>query len=138
VGVAKAGADIINLTGYDGATGAARKHALQYVGLPSEIGVIQAHRALIDAGLRHRVELWCDGGMKTGSDAVKMILLGANRVGFATMAMVAMGCTLCRKCYEGTCHGGITTHIITIEDVEPHGIKSCQPRRTTRAVDAIG
>jgi glutamate synthase (NADPH/NADH) large chain len=137
VGVAKAGADIINLTGYDGATGAARKHALQYVGLPSEIGVIQAHRALIDAGLRHRVELWCDGGMKTGSDAVKMILLGANRVGFATMAMVAMGCTICRKCNEGTCHVGITTHIKTIEEAEAHGIKSFEPRDPSRAVEAI-
>jgi glutamate synthase (NADPH/NADH) large chain len=81
VGVAKAGADIINLTGYDGGTGAARKHALQYVGLPAEIGVIQAHRALVEAGLRNQIELWCDGGMRTGEDAVKMILLGANRVG---------------------------------------------------------
>ncbi len=137
VGVAKAGADIINLTGYDGATGAARKHALQYVGLPTEIGVIQAHRALIDAGLRHRVELWCDGGMKTGSDAVKMILLGANRVGFATMAMVAMGCTICRKCNEGTCHVGITTHIKTVEEAESLGLKSFVPRDPMQAVDGI-
>ena len=137
VGVAKAGADIINLTGYDGATGAARKHALQYVGLPTEIGVTQAHRALIDAGLRHRVELWCDGGMKTGSDAVKMILLGANRVGFATMAMVAMGCTICRKCNEGTCHVGITTHIKTIEEAEKLGLKSFVPRQSDRAVQGI-
>jgi len=76
VGVAKAGADIIDLTGYDGATGAARKHALQYVGLPTEIGVIQAHRALIDAGLRDRVELWCDGH-EDRLRAVKMIA-GAN------------------------------------------------------------
>lgn len=137
VGVAKAGADIINLTGYDGATGAARKHALQYVGLPTEIGVIQAHRALIDAGLRHRVELWCDGGMKAGSDAVKMILLGANRVGFATMAMVAMGCTICRKCNEGTCHVGITTHIRTIEEAEKLGLKSFVPRQSDLAVQGI-
>jgi len=137
VGVAKAGADIINLTGYDGATGAARKHALQYVGLPTEIGVIQAHRALIDAGLRHRVELWCDGGMKVGSDAVKMILLGANRVGFATMAMVAMGCTICRKCNEGTCHVGITTHIRTIEEAEERGLKSFAPRQSDLAVQGI-
>ena len=75
VGIAKAGADVINLTGYDGATGAARRHALQYVGLPTEIGVLQAHRALTESGLRHRVEIWCDGGMKTGSDAIKMMLL---------------------------------------------------------------
>lgn len=137
VGVAKAGADVITLTGYDGATGAARRHALQYVGLPTEIGVYQSHRALIEAGLRRRVELWCDGGMKTGSDAVKMILLGANRVGFATMAMVAMGCTICRKCHEGTCHVGITTHIKTTDEAEDLGLKSFVPREYARAVEGI-
>lgn len=137
VGVAKAGADIINLTGYDGATGAARRHSLQYVGLPTEIGIIQAHRALIESGLRHRVELWCDGGMKTGSDAVKMILLGANRIGFATMAMIAIGCTICRKCHEGTCHVGITTHIKTVEEATEKGLKSFVPRDYDMAVDGI-
>lgn len=137
VGVAKAGADIINLTGYDGATGAARKHALQYVGLPAEIGVIQSHRALIDAGIRHKVELWCDGGMKTGEDALKMILLGANRVGFATMAMVAIGCTICRKCNEGTCHVGITTHIKSIEEADEKGLPSFVPRHYDSSVERI-
>lgn len=137
VGVAKAGADIINLTGYDGATGAARRHALQYVGLPAEIGVTQAHRALVEAGLRDRVELWCDGGMKTGSDVVKMVLLGANRVGFGTMAMVAVGCTICRKCHEGTCHVGITTHIKTVEEAEEKGLKSFVPRDYEMAVQGM-
>lgn len=137
VGVAKAGADVITLTGYDGATGAARRHALQYVGLPTEIGVYEAHHALTEAGLRRRVELWCDGGMKTGSDAMKMILLGANRVGFATMAMVAMGCTICRKCHEGTCHVGITTHITSIEEADNLGLKSFVPREYDRAVEGI-
>jgi glutamate synthase (NADPH/NADH) large chain len=116
VGIAKAGADIINLSGYDGGTGAARKHSLQYVSLPSEIGVIQAYRALVEAGLRHKVEIWCDGGMKSGEDAVKMILLGANRVGFGTLAMVAMGCSICRKCEAGTCFAGITTQINSLEE----------------------
>ena len=124
VGIAKAGADIINLSGYDGATGAARKHAIQYVGLPSEIGVIQAHRALVESGIREKVEIWCDGGMKTGLDVVKMILLGANRVGFATMAMLALGCTVCRKCNQGTCHMGITTHIASLEEAQALGVKS--------------
>ncbi len=137
VGVAKAGADIINLTGYDGATGAARRHALQYVGLPAEIGVVQAHRALIESGLRHKVELWCDGGMKTGSDAVKMVLLGANRIGYATMAMVAIGCTICRKCHEGTCHVGITTHIKTVEEATEKGLKSFVPRQYERSVEGM-
>jgi glutamate synthase (NADPH/NADH) large chain len=137
VGVAKAGADIITLTGYDGATGAARKHALQYVGLPAEIGVIQAHRALSEAGLRRQVEIWCDGGMKTGSDVVKMVLLGANRVGMATMAMVAIGCTICRKCNEGTCHVGITTHIKTEQEAEEKGLPSFVPRVYDESVHGI-
>jgi len=137
VGVAKAGADIINLTGYDGGTGAARKHALQYVGLPAEIGIIQAHRALVEAGLRDDVEVWADGGMKTGSDAVKMMLLGANRVGFGTMAMVAIGCTICRKCNEGTCHVGITTHIKTVEEADELGLPSFVPRDSDESLHGI-
>jgi glutamate synthase (NADPH/NADH) large chain len=127
VGVAKAGADIINLSGYDGATGAARKHAIQYVGLPVEIGVIQAHRALVDAGIREKIEIWCDGGLKTAEDVLKMVLLGANRVGFASLAMVAIGCTICRKCNEGNCHAGITTHIQSLEEARKNGLKNFTP-----------
>ena len=127
VGIAKAGADIINISGYDGGTGAARKHSLQYAGLPTEIGIIQAHRALIEAGIRHKVELWANGGMKTGSDAVKMVLLGANRVGFATMAMVALGCTICRQCNLGTCHVGIATQIQTLAEAQEKGLRHFVP-----------
>lgn len=127
VGIAKAGADIINICGYDGGTGAARKHSLQYVGLPTEIGIIQAHRALSEAGIRHKVELWANGGMKTGEDVVKMILLGANRVGLATMAMVALGCTICRQCNLGTCHAGIATQIETLDEAHSKGIKHFTP-----------
>ena len=137
VGVAKAGADIINLTGYDGGTGAARRHALRYVGLPAEIGVIQAHRALTEAGIRDTVELWCDGGMKSGQDAIKMILLGANRVGFATMAMVAIGCTICRKCNDGSCHVGIATHIKTVEEAQEKLLPSFVPRHYDHSVEGI-
>ncbi len=137
VGVAKAGADVINLTGYEGGTGAARRHALQYVGLPAEIGVAQAHRALVEAGLRQQVEVWCDGGMRSGVDAVKMILLGANRIGFGTIAMIAAGCTICRKCHQGTCHVGITTHISTIEEAQAKGLKSFRPCEETDAVENI-
>jgi glutamate synthase (NADPH/NADH) large chain len=134
VGIAKAGADIINLSGYDGGTGAARKHSLQYVGLPAEIGVIQAHRALVEAGLRHKVEIWADGGMKTGEDVVKMILLGANRVGFGTLAMVAIGCTICRKCEEGTCLVGITTQIRSVAEAKAKGLKVFNPLEYESAV----
>jgi glutamate synthase (NADPH/NADH) large chain len=137
VGIAKAGADIINLSGYDGGTGAARKHALQHVGLPAEIGVIQAHRALVESGLRNKVEVWCDGGMKAGEDVVKMILLGANRVGFGTMAMVAVGCSICRKCEEGNCMAGITTQIRTQEEARRRGLKAFNPLDYDVAVDRL-
>jgi glutamate synthase (NADPH/NADH) large chain len=137
VGVAKAGADIINITGYEGGTGAARAHSLRHVGLPAEIGLWLAHRALVESGLRPDVELWADGGMKSGRDVIKMLCLGANRVGFGTMAMVAMGCTICRKCQEGTCHVGITTHIRTIEQAEIQGIKHFEPREQEHAVQGI-
>lgn len=137
VGVAKAGADIINITGYEGGTGAARAHALRYVGLPAEIGLWLSHRALTESGLRDKVELWCDGGMKSGRDVLKMLCLGANRVGFGTLAMVAVGCTICRKCHEGTCHVGITTHIKTVEEATQKGLKSFEPRDYERSVEGI-
>ncbi|MEA4908696.1 MAG: glutamate synthase-related protein, partial [Anaerolineaceae bacterium] len=137
VGIAKAGADIISISGYDGGTGAARKHALQYAGLPAEIGVIQAHRALVEAGLRHKVEIWTDGGMKTGEDVVKMILLGANRVGFGTMAMVAIGCSICRKCEEGTCFVGIATQIRSEEEAQLKGLKVFTALEFNNAVERL-
>lgn len=137
VGVAKANADIIEITGYDGGTGAARQHSLKYVGLPAEIGVVEAHTALLQSGLRDRVEIWCDGGMKSGSDVVKMILLGANRVGFGTMAMVAIGCTICRKCQTDTCHVGIATQIESKEQAIAHGLKAFEPQVYEDAVEQL-
>ena len=127
VGVAKAGADIITITGYTGGTGAARAHALRHVGLPAEIGVWLAHRHLIESGLRDDVELWVDGGMKSGRDVIKMVCLGANRVGFATLAMVSLGCTICRGCQDGDCHVGITTHVKTKEEAEKRNFKAFRP-----------
>jgi glutamate synthase (NADPH/NADH) large chain len=137
VGVAKAGADIITLTGYSGGTGAARAHALRHVGLPTEIGVWLAHRALVESGLRKDVELWADGGMKSGRDVIKMMCLGANRVGFGTMAMVAVGCTICRGCQDGTCHVGITTHVKTREEAEMKNFKSFRPFHEKGSPDGI-
>jgi glutamate synthase (NADPH/NADH) large chain len=137
VGVAKAGADVINITGYEGGTGAARAHALRHVGMPAEIGVWLAHRALTESGLRHTVEVWADGGMKSGRDVVKMMCLGADRVGFGTMAMVAVGCTICRKCHDGTCHVGITTHIKTREEAAAKGLKSFRPFTEQGSPDGI-
>ncbi len=128
LGIAKAGADIITVSGYDGGTGAARKHAIKFVGLPTEIGVREAHRALVGAGMRHKVELWADGGARTGRDVVKLMLLGANRVGFGTMAMIVIGCTACRGCNLGTCHVGIATQIETREEADRRGLKRFVPR----------
>lgn len=137
VGVAKAGADIITLTGYTGGTGAARAHALRHVGLPAEIGVWLAHRHLIASGLRGDVELWADGGMKSGRDVIKMVCLGANRVGFATLAMVAVGCTICRGCQDGTCHVGITTHVKTKEEAEKRDFKAFRPFAERGSAESI-
>jgi glutamate synthase (NADPH/NADH) large chain len=128
LGIAKAGADIITISGYDGGTGAARKHAIRHVGFPVEIGVREAHRALAEASLRSRVEIWADGGMKTGRDVVKLMLLGADRVGFGTMAMVIIGCTTCRGCHLGTCHVGIATQIETLVEAEERELKRFVPR----------
>lgn len=137
VGIAKAGADIIYLAGYEGGTGAARKHSIRYVGLPVEIGLLEAHRALIESGLRSKVEIWADGGVRSAADAVKLMCLGANRVGFGTMAMVALGCTICRKCQTGTCHVGITTQIETVEQAQQAGIKHFVPREMETAVQGL-
>ncbi|MGJ3238907.1 MAG: glutamate synthase-related protein [Anaerolineae bacterium] len=137
VGVAKAGADIITATGYTGGTGAARAHALRHVGLPAEIGIWLAHRALLASGLRRDVELWVDGGMKTGRDVVKMMCLGANRVGFGTLAMVSVGCTICRGCQDGTCHVGITTHVKTKEEAEIKNFKAFRPFHERGSADGI-
>jgi len=133
-GIAKSGADIVTISGYDGGTGAARQHALRRAGLPVEIGVVEAHRALVANGLRDRVEIWCDGGMKSALDVVKMLCLGADRVGFGTLAMVAIGCTICRGCQLDTCHVGIATQIETSAEATERGIKRFEPQEFDRAV----
>jgi glutamate synthase (NADPH/NADH) large chain len=137
VGIAKAGADVITLSGFDGGTGAARIHSITHVGLPTEIGTKLAHVALIEAGLRHRVELWSDGGLKSGADVVKMMLLGANRCGFGSIAMQAIGCTTCRGCHLDTCHVGIATQIDSLEEAEEKGLRRFVPRVYETAVDSL-
>ncbi|MCL8208786.1 MAG: glutamate synthase [Actinomycetia bacterium] len=137
VGIAKAGADIINLSGYEGGTGAARRHAQRFVGLPSDLGTVLVHRALVAAGLRHRVEIWADGGMRSPLDVLKLVLLGANRVGFGTLAMVAIGCTICRACQTDTCHVGIATQIRTVEEAQAHGLKRFVPREEDAGAQAL-
>jgi glutamate synthase (NADPH/NADH) large chain len=136
LGIAKAGADIITLSGFEGGTGAARQHALRHVGLPSDIGTRAVHRALMEAGLRNRVEIWADGGYRTGHDIVKLHCLGANRVGFGTLAMVSLGCTICRGCQLDTCHVGIATQIETVEQAEEHGLKKFTPQEVDLAAES--
>ncbi len=137
VGVAKAGADIITLSGFDGGTGAARIHALEHVGLPVEIGVKAAHNALLEAGIRNQVELWADGGVKSASDVLKLMLLGANRIGFGTLSMIAVGCTTCRGCHLDTCHVGIATQIESEVQAKEHGLRRFVPRKFDLAVSGL-
>jgi glutamate synthase (NADPH) large chain len=135
VGIAKAGADIITLSGFEGGTGAARSHALRHVGLPSDIGTRAVHLALMEAGIRNRVELWADGGYRHAHDIVKLLCLGANRVGFGTLAMVSIGCTICRGCQLDTCHVGIATQIESEEEAQLKGLKKFTPLVYEQAVE---
>jgi len=136
-GICKARADIISISGYDGGTGAARKHSLRHTGLPVELGLREAHRALVRAGLRPQVELWADGGVKSGRDVLKLMMLGADRVGFGTMAMAAIGCTSCRECNTGTCHVGITSQLKTAEEALLAGQKHFKPREYEQATNHL-
>jgi glutamate synthase (NADPH) large chain len=133
VGIAKAGADVITLSGFDGGTGAARSHALRHVGLPSDIGTRAVHLALMEAGIRNRVELWADGGYRHAHDVMKLHCLGANRVGFGTLAMVSLGCTICRGCQLDTCHVGIATQIESAEEAQLKGLRKFTPQEYERA-----
>ena len=135
LGIAKAGADIITLSGFEGGTGAARQHALRHVGLPSDIGTRLVHQALMEAGIRNRVEIWADGGYRHAHDIVKLICMGANRIGFGTLAMVSLGCTICRGCQLDTCHVGIATQIETPEAATQHGLKKFTPQEVGTAAD---
>ncbi|ADV67604.1 glutamate synthase-related protein [Deinococcus maricopensis] len=137
LGVAKAGAHIITLSGFEGGTGAARSHALKYAGMPVEFGVKRAHKALVSAGIRDKIELWADGGLKTALDVARVVALGANRVGFGTLSMVAIGCTICRGCQLDTCHVGITTQVETEEEAKAHGFKRFVPRVLPTEVDRL-
>jgi len=109
VGVAKAGADAIQISGHDGGTGASPRGSIKHAGMPWEIGLAEAHRALVDAGLRGRVVLQTDGGLKTGRDIAIAAALGADEYGFGTAALVAIGCVMARQCHANTCPVGIAT-----------------------------
>ncbi len=108
-GVAKAGAQVILISGFDGGTGAAPRNSIHNAGLPWELGVSEAHQALIDSGLRSRVIIEADGKLMSGRDVAIAALLGAEEFGFATAPLVAMGCMMMRVCNLDTCPAGIAT-----------------------------
>ena len=108
-GVAKAYADLITISGHDGGTGASPLTSIRYAGSPWELGLSEAHQSLRDAGLRHKVRLQTDGGMKTGLDVIKAAILGAESFGFGTGPMIAMGCKYLRICHLNNCATGVAT-----------------------------
>ena len=108
-GVAKAGADVIHIAGHDGGTGASPLGSIKNAGTPWELGLAEAQQALIMNGLRGRVRLRVDGGLKTGRDVIIAAMLGADEFGFATAAVVALGCVMARQCHLNTCPVGIAT-----------------------------
>jgi len=108
-GVAKAKADVILISGFDGGTGASPLTSLKHAGLPWELGLAEAQQTLVMNNLRGRVALECDGQLKTGRDVAIAALLGAEEFGFATAPLVASGCIMMRACHLNTCPVGIAT-----------------------------
>jgi glutamate synthase (NADPH/NADH) large chain len=108
-GVAKAGADLVTISGHDGGTGASPLSSIRYAGTPWELGLSEARQALLANDLRDRVILQTDGGLKSGLDVVKAALLGAESFGFGTAPMIALGCKYLRICHLNNCATGVAT-----------------------------
>ncbi len=108
-GVAKANADVIQISGHDGGTGASPLSSIKHAGSPWELGLTEVHRALLENGLRDRVLLRADGGLKTGWDVIIAALLGAEEYGFGSVAMIAEGCIMARVCHTNNCPVGVAT-----------------------------
>ncbi|HEY9706818.1 MAG TPA: glutamate synthase-related protein, partial [Oculatellaceae cyanobacterium] len=108
-GVAKANADIIQISGHDGGTGASPLSSIKHAGVPWELGVTEVHRVLLENQLRDRVLLRADGGLKTGWDVVMAALMGAEEYGFGSVAMISEGCIMARICHTNNCPVGVAT-----------------------------
>jgi glutamate synthase (NADPH) large chain len=108
-GVAKAHADLITISGFEGGTGASPSSSIKHAGLPIELGLAETQQTLVMNNLRKRVKLQTDGQLKTGRDVVMMALMGAEEFGFATGALITMGCVMMRKCHLNTCPVGVAT-----------------------------
>jgi len=121
-GVAKAYADLITVSGYDGGTGASPLTSVKYAGSPWELGLAEVQQALVENGLRHKVRLQVDGGLKTGLDVVKGAILGAESFGFGTAPMVALGCKYLRICHLNNCATGVATQNKELRDKHFRGL----------------
>jgi glutamate synthase domain-containing protein 2/glutamate synthase domain-containing protein 1/glutamate synthase domain-containing protein 3 len=108
-GVAKAGADVITISGHNGGTGSSPLTSIKNTGLPWEIGLRETHDTLVRAGLRSRLSLRVDGGLKFARDIVLAAILGADEFGFGTASLLAIGCVMARQCHLNTCPVGIAT-----------------------------
>ena len=108
-GVAKAHADVVVISGFDGGTGAAPLTSMKHAGLPWEVGLAEAHQTLVKNNLRHRVKLQVDGQLRTGRDIVVAAMLGADEFAFGTSMLVSIGCVQCRNCNLNCCPVGIAT-----------------------------
>ena len=108
-GVAKAHADVVLISGYDGGTGASPLPGIKHAGIPWELGLAETHQTLVLNNLRARIIVEADGQLKTGRDVVIAALLGAEEFGFATAPLVAMGCIMMRVCHLNTCPVGVAT-----------------------------
>ncbi|MZI88818.1 glutamate synthase large subunit [Dickeya dianthicola] len=121
-GVAKAYADLITIAGYDGGTGASPLSSVKYAGCPWELGLVETQQALVANGLRHKIRLQVDGGLKTGLDIVKAAILGAESFGFGTGPMVALGCKYLRICHLNNCATGVATQDDKLRRDHYHGL----------------
>ena len=115
-GVAKANADVILISGYDGGTGASPQSSIKYVGLPWEMGLSEVNQVLTLNKLRNRVTLRVDGGIKTGRDVVIAAMLGGEEFGVGTTSLIAMGCIMVRQCHTNTCPVGVCTQDPELRD----------------------
>ena len=121
-GVAKAYADMITISGYDGGTGASPLTSVKYAGSPWELGLVETQQALVANGLRHKIRLQVDGGLKTGLDIIKAAILGAESFGFGTGPMVALGCKYLRICHLNNCATGVATQDEKLRQDHYHGL----------------
>ncbi|MGI9333481.1 MAG: glutamate synthase large subunit [Gammaproteobacteria bacterium] len=127
-GVAKAYADLITISGYDGGTGASPLTSVKYAGSPWELGLTETHQTLRANDLRDKVRVQTDGGLKTGLDVVKAAILGAESFGFGTAPMVAMGCKYLRICHLNNCATGVATqnNVLRMKHFKPDGVRKVE------------